>query len=128
MDVRWTDEYAIGQPDIDRDHRTLVGILGVLSQGYCDRDLVDTQIKMLEHYVADHFSREEQMMFDGGYPDLEPHQEQHWRFCNEVKRMRESWATGDTLELQAEIIDRLSAWLMDHILVVDRRYMPWIKR
>ena len=126
MDVHWKDEYATGHADMDKDHRTLVDILAVLATGYCEHDLVDSQIKMLERYVAGHFAREERLMTAGGFPDLAAHLEQHQHFRDDVRRMRQQWNAGDNPKLQAEIIDRLTHWLLEHIAVADRAYVPWI--
>ena len=126
MDTEWHDEYEIGHSEIDRDHRGLIGVLGILSKGYCDSDLVDTQIKTLELYVTVHFAREERLMRQGGYPGVGQHAALHQQFRANVKRMRAQWTAGDTPELQAEIAAELSRWLIDHIQGADRAFAPWI--
>ena len=128
MDQGWKPEYEIGHPEIDRDHRGLIQVLGVLSQGYCDRDLVDSQIKILERYVTDHFGREERLMSLASYPHLEAHKALHTQFRHSVARMRRQWADQDCPELQAEITEALSQWLVDHILGADHAYGPWLTK
>lgn len=126
MNTEWHDEYVIGHPEIDQDHRTLIGILAVLSKGYCDSDLVDTRIKTLELYVNVHFAREERLMRRSGFPDLNQHMAMHEAFRARVRRMREQWAAGDTSQLQEDIVAQLSRWLVDHIQGADRTYIPWL--
>ena len=126
MDLNWKAEYEIGHPEIDEDHRALIQVLDILSRGYCDRDLVDSQIKILERYVIDHFDREERLMRESGYPHLESHIVLHAQFRTRVSRMRQRWADEENLELQSEITTALSQWLVDHIQAADHDYAPWL--
>jgi hemerythrin-like metal-binding protein len=128
MDQVWKPEYEIGHPEIDQDHRSLIQVLGVMSLGYCDRDLMDSQIKILERYVMDHFSREERLMHQVGYPHLEDHKALHSQFRDSVAQMRRQWADQDYPELQAKITEALSRWLVDHILGADHAYAPWLSK
>lgn len=129
MELIWKPEYEIGHPEVDQDHRMLILVLGVLSQGYCDRDLVESQIKILERYVVEHFGREEHLMRQAGYPHLEAHLALHTQFRADVSRIRRQWMTsGDDPELQAEISETLSHWLVNHILGADRAYGPWLAK
>lgn len=127
MPSGWHDSYAIGLPEIDQEHRALVEVIAVLSKGYCERDLVDTQIKILERYIEEHFAREEELMHQTGYPDLESHRDMHHDFTAQVQSMRTRWALDNTPELHAEIAAELGHWMHDHILRVDRAYGPWLR-
>ncbi|MDO8606617.1 MAG: hemerythrin family protein [Phaeospirillum sp.] len=126
MTTHWLCEYELGHPEIDRDHRALIEVLAILSMGYCDRDLVDTQVKILERYVIDHFEHEESLMRQGGFPELAHHLDLHAQFRADVKRMRAEWVAGENPDLQAEIAAELSHWLINHIQGADRAYIPWI--
>ena len=126
MDTEWHDEYATGHPEIDHDHRTLIGVLAVLSNAYCDADLVDTQIKTLELYVNVHFAREERLMRQGDFPGLAQHVALHEAFRVNVRRMRAQWLAGDNPRLREEITAELSRWLVAHIQGADRAYIPWL--
>ncbi|RAU22311.1 hypothetical protein CU669_09320 [Paramagnetospirillum kuznetsovii] len=118
--------HAIGHPDIDRAHSALADVIGVLSAGYCDADLVDTQIKILERYVIEHFALEESLMFDSGYPDLAEHKALHQYFREKVRRLRAQWAETGHPDLHKSIAEDLSDWLSGHIESADRAYIPWI--
>ncbi|CAA7625194.1 bacteriohemerythrin [Magnetospirillum sp. SS-4] len=128
MTIGWRDEYAIGHSEIDQDHRSLMDALAVLSSGYCEADLVDTQIKLLERYTIEHFAREEQLMRGIGYPDIDAHLALHDQFRDSVRRLRAQWAAGYTPELQAEIAAELSHWLEKHILAADHDYGAWLRK
>jgi hemerythrin len=128
MRIGWCDEYAIGHSDIDGDHRALMDVLVILSAGYCEADLVDTQIKMLERYIIEHFAREERLMRQIGYPEIERHLALHGQFRATVRRLRTLWAGDNSPELQTEIVGELSQWLENHILVADRDYSSWLPK
>ncbi len=128
MIIGWRDDYAIGHPDIDGDHRALMDALAILSTGYCETDLVDTQIKMLERYTIEHFAREERLMRQIGYPEIDRHLALHEQFRASVRRLRTLWAGVNTPEIQTEIVRELSQWLENHILVADRDYGKWLQK
>lgn len=126
--MKWRREYELGNDLLDREHQALFGALATLSSGYCDRDLVHSQLKILEHYVTVHFQREEGLMAAAGYPQLSEHQALHEEFRATVRRLRDHWNANDLPQVQAEIIAELSSWLADHIGGADRAYAPWLTR
>jgi hemerythrin len=124
--LEWNTKFELGHAQLDGDHRTLFQVLETLSGGYCDHDLVDTQIKILEHYVRDHFTLEERLMADSAYPHLEEHRALHTEFRATVARLRNHWHNNESPSVQREIIAELSDWLGQHIIDADRAYLPWI--
>jgi len=87
----------------------LVQVLATLSQGYCDRDLVDTQIKILEHYVAAHFAMEERMMEEAAYPGIDGHRALHAEFHATVVRLRAHWREDDAPSVRRQILKQRSS-------------------
>lgn len=126
ISLEWNTNYEMGHPRLDAEHRSLFQVLATLSRGYCDRDLVDTQIKILEHYVTAHFALEERMMEESAYPGIDGHRALHAEFHATVARLRAHWREDDAPSVQREIIAELSDWLARHIIGADHAYLPWV--
>ena len=124
--MHWRSEFTMGHARLDQHHRALFEALATLSPLYCDRDLVHSQIKILEHHVAAHFALEEELMAQSGYPQLPAHQALHEEFRATVRRLRDHWNDNDLPQVQTEIVTELSSWLSTHILGADREYLPWL--
>lgn len=117
--LEWNSDYEMGHPRLDAEHRTLFEVLATLSRGYCDHDLVDTQIKILEHHVTAHFALEERMMAETSHPRLDQHRALHAEFRDTVARLRAHWQKDDAPSVRQEIIVELSDWLARHIIGAD---------
>lgn len=128
MKPGWQEQFSIGHPDLDQEHQTLIEVMAVLSASYCDRDLVDTQIKILERYIKEHFSREEMLMRQADYPALDAHRLMHEAFRAKVHDMRDAWSKNETPELHKQIAEELSDWFMGHIQTADQAYVPWVMK
>jgi hemerythrin len=124
--LEWNAAYEIGHPELDAEHRSLFGVLAALSGTYCDPDLIDTQVKILEHYAVVHFEREERLMAETGYPFLAEHRKMHDGFRRTVAGLRSRRATEDPAAIRDEMIRVLSDWLSRHIIDVDHGYKDWV--
>ncbi len=122
--LEWNSDYEMGHPRLDAEHRALFEVLATLSRGYCDHDLVDTQIKILEHHVAAHFALEERMMVEASHAHLDQHRALHSKFRAMVARLRAHWQEDDAPSVRQEIIAELSDWLARHIVGTDHADLP----
>lgn len=124
--MEWNPIYEVGYPELDAEHRSLFEVLGTLSQEPCEIALIDAQIRVLEHYVAAHFDREELLMAEARYPFLAEHRRQHEEFRDTVAGLRARWKQGDPASIRQDVIEELSAWLSYHIIDSDHGYKGWI--
>jgi len=120
--VEWKDEYSIGIPEIDDQHKLLLECVARLVEAKSDpdRDLaVYFTLGELEDYVRVHFAVEEALirMFD--CPGREAHAREHSGFVEYLEAMRQSALRRDVRD---ELADFLRRWLVDHVLVSDRQY------
>ncbi|MEM7184880.1 MAG: bacteriohemerythrin [Spirochaetota bacterium] len=140
--IQWKDEYATGLIEIDNQHQKLFSILVELYQLHKQNNTsllgVQSDIaRILTHrndYVGVHFFLEEQVLQNNEYPDLEEHVKKHEVFDNkiqtllakftELKDRQEEWAFAEFVE---SLLEFLSNWLKNHILVEDFKYKPFVK-
>ncbi|HEX8988310.1 MAG TPA: bacteriohemerythrin [Rhodocyclaceae bacterium] len=124
----WTDSMSVGRPELDSDHKRLIGIINRLwlAEGDGNRQVIEFVLDDLVHYTEFHFRREEQMMAEVGYPDFERHREIHQAICRRLEEIRWEYFQGIREGLRGEILEFLKDWLNNHILVEDMRYRPFL--
>jgi hemerythrin-like metal-binding protein len=126
----WKRSYETGVPEIDLDHRQLVGVINELyeamklGQGH---DLASQTIDRMLGYIGDHFATEEGFMRAYAYPGIAEHEEAHRELTAKVRELDARRRSGTTLPV-AEMLTILSDWLKNHILVEDKKVGAFLKR
>jgi hemerythrin-like metal-binding domain len=126
--IEWTQAMAVGEASIDHDHRIL---LALVNQIWCpgtvdDPIAVEFVLDELLGYTAFHFAREEELMAQAHYPDLEEHKATHKAMIEEVRKLQRR-LTSFTPNLGMDLQTFLADWLTHHILSEDRRYIPYLR-
>lgn len=125
----WKPSYDIGVPEIDYDHRQLVGLVNELyeamKQGH-GYEIVDEMIDRLLAYAQSHFATEEGFMRAARYPRLAVHQLEHERFCDEVTAMDARRRAGK-LPPSAEMMEFLCEWLRGHVTTSDKEMGRYLR-
>jgi hemerythrin-like metal-binding protein len=126
----WKPSYELGIPEIDLDHRLLVGVINDLyeamkqGQGF---ELINQTIDRLIEYVGKHFDYEETIMREASYPGLFSHEKEHQRFRALVLEldMRRRAGNGPS---SSELLNYLSDWLREHVTSTDKDLGRYLKR
>lgn len=125
----WSKEYETGIDAIDRDHWGLFALINDLHDKV-DAGAYDTlgvTIQAPIDYVNVHFDREEWLMEEAGYLDLETHRLAHRRVADKVAGyQRQFEAAPEAFDLDG-FLAFLSLWLSDHIIKTDMAYVPAMK-
>lgn len=127
--VQWSNRFELGVPFIDADHKALVGLLNRMHDtSRADGDLTDIGgiLAALVDYTRYHFAREERAQEAAGYPDLDEHREQHARLAIEARRLFEAYRRDPGGIDIGDLLDFLSDWLLDHILLHDMAIKPYL--
>jgi hemerythrin-like metal-binding protein len=119
--VTWGDEYITGNDGMDFDHQRLVALFNAFAMavnaGHGDvviRDVLDE----LTEYTRYHFSREEQLMQESGYPGYERHKKMHDTFIRQIDGAGHYLGVGGGMS--AFLLSFLARWLGSHVLGADR--------
>jgi len=128
--VEWKDFYSVGVDVLDDDHKRLIELINRFQVAYkyhTGEEFERQAFEELVDYTKYHFEREEKMMEEAGYPDLEAHKELHRAMISKVDDFQEKYRqTGhEALEGVAAL---LCGWLIDHINGVDKKYGPYINQ
>lgn len=120
--LEWDDAMNLGHAEIDRQHKTLVGLINRVRA--CgdgpDRDVeVMNGITAMYLYAKQHFFDEEALMDRLGYPEAEEHKAQHLGFVRKTHALTDACLAGDADA--GEVAEFLISWLRTHIAVEDAK-------
>jgi len=125
----WTAKYSVGIPQIDAQHKGLIGLINGLHAAMAagqGKRVVGKILDDLVRYTEIHFRDEENLMRQKGYSKLVAHQEVHKKLTGQVVELRERYLAGN-LTLTVEVMLFLKSWLADHIMGHDRQYAAELK-
>ena len=128
--VEWKESYTVGVADLDNDHKRLIELINRFQTAYKYHTGEEFELQALNElvdYTRYHFEREEKMMEEAGYPDLEEHKEIHRNMIVKVGRFQKEYQqTGH--EALDGVASFLSEWLIDHINGTDKKYSPFLSK
>ena len=127
--IEWGPKYLIGIREIDDQHKILVDIINKLYAAFGsnqNKKEIRNNLKELVDYTIYHFGNEEEYFSKFGYKDTPAHLDQHRKFIDRIKKFADEFQEGDST-VSLDIINFLKDWLLNHILKVDARYVPFFK-
>ena len=129
--VEWTEELSVGVPSLDRDHRHLMELLNQLHEVIRRndaREVIGAVLVELIHYTEHHFSAEEQLMAEAGFPGLDAHRQTHDRLRHSVRDYEAEFRDDPRNVIAAELFEFLCDWLLHHIKTEDMDYRAALAR
>lgn len=124
--ITWENIYSVGIEEIDMQHKKLLEIINELDE-LLNADITKSGIEAvlveLKEYIEIHFSTEEEYMEKYHYPDLAEHKMLHKEFIAKIKNAE---CIEDATIEGIEVIDFLYNWLINHIMVEDKKYVPYM--
>jgi hemerythrin len=127
--VCWKDEYSVGVEKFDHQHQHLFEITNKIiehSGTSEDSGLVSETLTEMINYAREHFTAEEVLMQEYGYPEIESHKEQHDYFIDTTAELAVSFMDNKNTTA-GEIAEFLKLWLTLHILKCDMKYKEFFK-
>jgi len=122
--IEWNEKYMVGIDNIDRQHELLVDKINHLLEMHEkseDLHVISTLFIGLIHYFTKHFEYEETIMRGCNYPGLERRKLEHKIFYNNLEKTKNDFINGEISSL-GYIIDYIKLWVMDHIIIQDKKY------
>lgn len=127
--ITWTDKYFIDKGLIDKQHKILVDLINELYFAFLEGKANDKLSKIIEElikYTKIHFQDEEKLFVKSTYPEVQEHQKKHQNFVRKIENFKNDLDKGKA-SLSYDIMNFLRDWLLNHILVSDREYLPYLK-
>jgi len=116
--MTWNSKYSVGVKTLDSQHTVLFGLLNDLHAAMLKgqaQSLTGPLLRKLLDYTNTHFSTEEKMLADAGYPGLADHKVKHRALIQKVE-----------VTLNLHLMNFLRDWLTEHIQRTDREYSAWL--
>jgi hemerythrin-like metal-binding protein len=117
---------SVGLDVLDGDHIGLIEILSRLDETSTRKQDFTELLSVFVTRSGEHFEREEAIIRDLGFPQIETHMAEHRIFQDVLVhiagRYRPLWSPA----LMRASTEYLREWLMHHILLQDMAYKPYI--
>jgi hemerythrin len=117
--IEWDDSLSVNVDLIDQQHKMLIQKLADLSDAFIkglEQNKVMKTLEFMIDYTDFHFSAEEKVMEENGYPGLEEQKQQHEIFKSTLNNIVEDYKEeGTTKAIAKEINVFLVNWLIKHI-------------
>jgi len=128
----WSDDYKIGLPVIDAQHKRLFKLIDELNEAIeTGLEITDVEelLAGLDQYKTRHFQLEEKYMVESNYAGLEEQQKAHGHFSNKFKEIGEEIGKeGITPTIVQVIKEELVEWLKEHVTGLDVNFGEYYRQ
>jgi hemerythrin len=125
----WSEQYETDIPSVDRQHQQLVEIIKRIEQivrAGKGKVPVGKALEDLIAYTQAHFAAEEKVLDFCGFPDFPAHHGEHERLSFALLVFHQK-LTSSELPSSIDVIAFLKDWIGQHILNLDKKYVPFLK-
>ena len=129
----WTNDYSLEINVIDEQHKHFFEIVNriydLLAKPNQERTEIVNIINELKDYAFYHLATEEKYFNQFAYADITNHMKYHtmFRLQSDEYTERIKNSQEDLSKLALEITDFAKNWLMNHILIADKKYAHLFK-
>jgi len=127
--IEWDNAFSVDVQKIDEQHKKFFSIINMLYDAIMQgkgEEVVGSVLKELQQYVIFHFKSEESWMKMYHYPDMNKHKLEHEGAIQYINKFVLEYERGNKT-VDIELLKFLSDWLQNHILQVDRKYIPYFQ-
>ena len=124
MKIEWDESISVGIPQLDEDHKRLIGILNFIENHKEDdvkSEPISLVVEQIREYASSHFRREEHYMRSIEYPGYDDHKQMHKKFMEKTAALCLD-VMNRKKDTPKDIHQFLSLWVAEHILREDQRY------
>lgn len=126
--IDWREEFKVGVPSVDHEHRELINLLNELHDRLhgaggqaADKETVLRFLGDVHAAIAAHFALEEQIMRERGYDQLSDHKTDHERLLDEIRDIMDRYEAGAYVDFERELSRHLHDWFTIHFKTKDAR-------
>ena len=122
--IEWKDEFEIGIPSVDYEHRGMIHMInrlhGKLAEN-ADRDTIADFLGEIHSLISAHFALEEKEMLEMAYDEFEAHKEDHEDLLDQIRDMMDELEQDQGGDVTKELGGRLNHWFTEHFRTSDAR-------
>jgi len=127
--IIWKDECSVDQNELDSHHYRMFEIINELYELLGSLDSEEKVIALLNEareYSQTHFKAEEELMRLAHYDGLDEQQQAHRGYIKTLDILAQEDADNLTV-LSEDLLQFLKKWWLNHILTIDKKYVPFLK-
>ncbi|QNM05544.1 bacteriohemerythrin [Qiania dongpingensis] len=133
MSIVFDKSLVTGSEMIDTQHQELIDRINKLVDSCAkgkEKNVAVQTLDFLMDYTVFHFSAEEKLQEESGYPDVKSHKEQHAQFAKAIEELREMLEEeeGPTDAFVAAVNKNISEWFVNHIQVWDKKVAQYVNK
>jgi hemerythrin-like metal-binding protein len=121
--IEWKQEFAVGVPEVDYEHRELIALINELAATLERQDSelgVEEFLGEIFARISAHFALEEKIMRERRYDQYEDHKADHERLLDDIRDIMDEYEDEQRFDREA-LAGRLSAWFGVHFRTKDAR-------
>ncbi|HEY9139684.1 MAG TPA: bacteriohemerythrin [Bryobacteraceae bacterium] len=123
----WREEWSVGIPELDAQHRHLIELLGELvrcTQSGEGGGFAPTALREMNRYADWHLQREELVLRIRGYPGYTEHKAEHDAYRKKAASLQ---VHSERRDFGFRIANFLTRWWRFHIRISDQRYARFFR-
>lgn len=128
--IEWREEFSIGLPGVDHDHRELIAEINRLHDQIRSGDEVaalSVTLGGIQTAIAAHFALEEKDMASLGYDQFAAHKADHERLLDEILDIIDEVCERGRYDPEI-LAGQLASWFGVHFRTHDARLHGWLAR
>ena len=126
--IEWRDEFLLGIPSVDHEHRELIELINELYKSYSEHGSKVTTMDFLgELYakIAAHFALEEKIMVEKGYDQYHEHKFEHEKLLDEICDFMDDFESDKSFP-EGVFKELLEVWFISHFKDKDARLHKYL--
>jgi len=127
--IEWRDEFSVGVPDVDHEHRELIGLINQLHDAMSGENATLTVLDFLGEiyaHVSAHFALEEKIMREQNYDQYQDHKDDHERLLDEIRDIMDDYEESAYFS-DEEFAGHVERWFTEHFKTRDARLHKHLK-
>ena len=119
----WRDDFSIGIPEVDHEHRLLIDLIGALHERLVEQQQgagIGEFLGELHSQISAHFALEEKIMRSRRYAGFADHKQDHERLLDEIRDIMDGYELHGRYDA-GELGTALETWFGEHFRTHDAR-------
>jgi hemerythrin len=129
--LKWDDSFLIGIDELDYEHKSLIDDINRLHEelaGHDEKSEIERCLGDIHARMQAHFALEERVMKERGYEFFGEHKREHEALLNSYTEHMTQFLNDTDATDGTPIEDSLKHWIVDHILVSDRKMSLMVRK
>ena len=121
----WHERYTVGSPEFDEQHKRIFDLANSLPEEASEEEIKRIIWRLFKH-ANEHFTIEENMMKEMGYPQLSEHRKLHDELITKLSQI--STYSFDNDQALFQFKKFIYDWIIEHIMNADKDYFRYVQK